>query len=78
MCATGRLADYVTTRPRVVKHDGACGIHVPSPHAACQAWAAPYNAAERVTSRLSSAAAYAVVLIRCHGCGAEWRESVTA
>jgi hypothetical protein len=63
----------------VVKHDGACGEHVPSPHDACQAKTAPYNAAEIVTSRLSSAAArYTVRLIRCHGCGWTWRESVSA
>jgi hypothetical protein len=41
--------------------------------------AAPYNAAELVTSRLTSAGAirYTIVLLRCHGCGATWRESVT-
>jgi hypothetical protein len=62
----------------VVKHDGACGIHIPSPHATCQSKAAPYLAAELVTSRLSFGPRYTVVLLRCHGCGATWRESVTA
>jgi hypothetical protein len=71
--------DYIPTL-HVVKHDGACGERIPSPHERCQAKAAPYNAAELVTSRLSSAAAarYTVRLIRCHGCGWTWRESVTA
>jgi hypothetical protein len=63
----------------VVRHDGACGERIPSPHERCQAMAAPYNAAELVTSRLTSAGAirYTVTMIRCHGCNAEWRESVT-
>jgi hypothetical protein len=80
VCATGRLFDNPTPRLHVVKHDGACGIHVPSPHALCQAKSEPYAAAELVTSRLSSAGAahYTVSLFRCHGCGWTWRESVTA
>jgi hypothetical protein len=71
---------YPSRRLRVVNHDGPCGEHVPSPHADCQAKAEPYNAAELVTGRLSSAAAprYTVRLIRCHGCGWTWQESVTA
>jgi hypothetical protein len=77
VCATGRLFDNPTPRLHVVKHDGACGIHVPSPHALCQAKSEPYAAAELVTSRLSSAGAshYTVRLFRCHGCNATWQES---
>jgi hypothetical protein len=79
MCDRG-LSDNPTPRLHVVAHDGACGIHVPSPHPRCQAKAEPYNAAELVTSQLTSAgtARYTVVLLRCHGCGATWRESVSA
>ena len=64
----------------VVRHDGACGERIPSPHSRCQAKAEPFLAAELVTSRLSSAGAvgYVVRLIRCHGCNATWQESVTA
>jgi hypothetical protein len=63
----------------VVRHDGACGERIPSPHPRCQAKAEPFLAAEIVTSRLSSAGAvgYSVVLIRCHGCGWTWQESGT-
>ena len=79
MRTTERRPDNPTPTLHVVKHDGPCGIHVPSPHPHCQAKTAPYNAAELVTSRLTSAAArYTVVLLHCHGCGASWRESVTA
>jgi hypothetical protein len=71
VCAIGRLSVNPTPRLHVVKHDGVCGDHVPSPHPACQAKTAPYNAAELVTLALRTR----VAVFRCHGCGATWQAS---
>ena len=75
MQSTGPVVNP-TARPRVVRHGGmhGCGERIPSPHAACQAWAAPYNAAEIVTT--TGPARVRVSWLICHGCGR--RESVTA
>jgi hypothetical protein len=70
---------YPTPQLRPVKHSGACGERIPSPHPRCQAKAAPYNAAELVTGRLSNAGAvyYTTTIVRCHGCGATWQKATS-
>jgi hypothetical protein len=53
-----------TVRPfRAVRHSGACGERVRSPHARCQAALEPYLPAERWVDR------WGLAFIRCHGCG---------
>jgi hypothetical protein len=65
------LAQYAMAL-HVVNHDGPCGERIPSPHPRCQAAAAPFLAAERVTIGRSSIGPVRVVMIRCHGCGVTW------
>lgn len=56
----------------VVRHSGACGERIPSPHPACQAKAEPYRAAELASVTFAGPVdgiRTHVVILRCHGCG---------
>jgi hypothetical protein len=46
---------HPTPQLHLVKHDGACGEGIPSPHPRCQARTAPYLAAELCRPKLTSA-----------------------
>jgi hypothetical protein len=62
-------------RLHVVRHSGACGERIPSPHERCQALTAPYLAAELVTTTRTAAGHVRVTLTHCHGCGQTWQAS---
>jgi hypothetical protein len=64
-----------TPQLHLVKHDGACGERIPSPHPRCQARTAPYLAAELCRPKLTSAGTVRAALIHCHGCGMTWQGS---
>ena len=64
--------------PRPVKHRSACGLRVPSPHADCQAWAAPYLAGELRRSTMTSGARVTVLWVDCHVCGVTVQRSESA
>jgi hypothetical protein len=70
--ATAGPADNLAppTRLHPVRHGGACGARIPSPHPGCQALTAPYLAGElRSTTLTSGPTRVRVVWTVCHVCG---------